>query len=33
MLILVQKENEQNQVHIFQDTFFESFQIHQLAAM
>ena len=32
MLIMVQKENEQDQAHIFQYTYFESFQIHQLGA-
>ena len=30
MLRLVRKENEQNQTHIFQDTYFESFKILQL---
>ena len=30
MLILVQKENEQNRVHIFQDTYFKSSRIHQI---
>ena len=29
MLILVQKENKQCQVHIFQATYSASFQIHQ----
>ena len=33
MLILVRKENEQDQVHIFQETYFESSQIHQLTIM
>ena len=33
MLILVQKENEQDQAHIFQETYFKSFQIHQLTIM
>ena len=32
MLILVQQENEQGQVHIFQDIF-KSFLIHRLAIM
>ena len=30
MLILVEKENEQDEVHIFQGTYFESSQIHHL---
>ena len=33
MLILVQQENEQGQVHIFQDIYFESSQIHLLTVM
>ena len=33
MLILVQYENEQDLAYIFQDTYFESFQIHQLTIM
>ena len=33
MLILVQKENEEDQAHIFQETYFKSFQIHQLTIM
>ena len=33
MPILVQKENEQEQPHIFQNTYFKSFQIHQLAKL
>ena len=33
MLILVWKENEQNQAHIFQDTYFESSQIHESTIM
>ena len=33
MLILVRKYNEQGQVHIFPDTYFESFQTHQLTIM
>ena len=33
MLILVRKENEQVQVHIFQDTYFESSKIHELRIM
>ena len=30
MLIQEQQVNEQGQVHIFQDTYFGNFQIHQL---
>ena len=30
MPIPVQKENKQDQAHIFQGTFFESFQVHQI---
>ena len=33
MLILVRKENEQDQAHTFQDSYFESFQLHQLTMM
>ena len=33
MLILVQKKNEQGQVHISQGTYFESFQIYQVTIM
>ena len=33
MLILVQKENEQDQAHIFQGTYLKSYQIHQLTRM
>ena len=33
MLILVRKENEKDQTHIFQGTYFDSFQIHQLSIM
>ena len=33
MLILVQTKNEQNQVHIFQYTYPQSFQKHQQAIM
>ena len=33
ILILVQKENEHDQTHIFQDIYSESCQIHQLAIM
>ena len=33
MLILMRKDNEQDQAHIFQDTYFESFQIHQLTVV
>ena len=33
MLILVQRENEQDQAHIFQDTYFKCFQIHMLTIM
>ena len=33
MLILVQKENEEDQIHIFQDAYFGSSQIHQLTIM
>ena len=33
MLILVQSENEQSQVYIFQGTYFESSQIHLLTIM
>ena len=33
LIILVQKENEQGQIHIFQDTKFESYQVHQLTIM
>ena len=33
MLILVQKENEQHQSHIFQDTYSGSFYIYQLAML
>ena len=33
MLIQVQKENEQDEAHIFQYNYFESFQIHQLTIM
>ena len=33
MLILLQKENEQDQAHKVHDTFFKRFQIHQLAMM
>ena len=30
MLFLVQEQNELVQAHIFEDTYVESFQIHQL---
>ena len=30
MLTLLRNENEQNQTHIFQDTYLERFQIHHL---
>ena len=30
MLILMREKNEQDQAHIFQDTYLESIQIHQL---
>ena len=30
MLTLLRNVNEQNQTHIFQDTYLESFQIHHL---
>ena len=33
MLILVWKESEQAETHIFYDTYFESFQIHQLTIL
>ena len=33
MLIQELKETLQNQAHIFQDTYFESFQIHLLTIM
>ena len=33
MLIHVQKEDEQDQAHTFQDTYFESFQMDQLTIM
>ena len=33
MLILVQKENEEDQIHVFQDAYFGSSQIHQLTIM
>ena len=33
MVILAQKENEEDQAHIYQDTYFESSQIHQLTIM
>ena len=33
VIILVETENEQGQVHILQRVYFESFQIHQLAMM
>ena len=33
MLILVLKENQQDQAYIFLDTYFKSFQIHQLTIM
>ena len=33
MLILVSKESELDQVHIFQDTYFESSKIHPLTIM
>ena len=33
MLILMQEKNNQGQVHMFQDTYFESFQMHQLTIM
>ena len=33
MLILVQKQNEQDQGHIFQNTYFESPQMHRLTIM
>ena len=33
MLILVWKENEQDQAHMFKDIYLESFQIHQLTIM
>ena len=33
MLILVQQENEQGRFHIFQDTYSEIFQIHQLTIL
>ena len=29
----MRKENKQGQAHIFQDTYFESSEIHQLAIM
>ena len=31
MLILVLKENEQDQAHLFQGIFFENYSIHQVA--
>ena len=33
MLILVHKANEVDQVHMLQETYFESLQIHQVAIM
>ena len=33
MIILVQKDNEQDQAHLFYDKYFESFQIQQLTIM
>ena len=33
MLIMVQKENEQGQIYIFIDTYFERSQIHRLTIM
>ena len=33
MLIMVQQENEQGKIHIFQDTYSESFQKPQLPIM
>ena len=33
MLILVQKENEQDQAHLFEDSYFNNSQLHQLAIM
>ena len=33
MLILVQKENEQDQAHLSEDTYFNNSQLHQLAIM
>ena len=33
MLINVPEQNEQDQAHIFQDTYFESCQIHLLTIM
>ena len=33
MLILVWKEKEHDQAHIFQDTYFDSFQRHQLTIL
>ena len=33
MLILVRKKSDQDQAQIFQDTYFESFQLHQLRIM
>ena len=33
MLILVQKEHEQDQAHVFQGKYFENFEIYQLRIM
>ena len=33
MLVLVRRENEQDQNHTFQETYFESSVIHQLTIM
>ena len=33
MIILVPLKNEKDQAHIFQDTSFERFQVHQLTIM
>ena len=33
LLILVQEESNLGQVHIFKDTYFERFQVHQLIIM
>ena len=33
MIIPERKENRQDQAHIFQDTYFKSFEIHQLTRM
>ena len=33
MVILVLKENEQDQAHLFQGIFFEDYSIHQVAIM